>query len=254
MKAVNLIPADLRGGGASPSRAGNGVYVLLGALAMAVVLAGAWGIVGRSITSKKADLAQVTAEADAAEVKANRLAPYSKYAELRTKRVETVRSLARSRFNWPFALREVSRVMPSDVWLTNVTGTVAPGVNVEGGGGGGTSLRGSLAVPAIELTGCTTDMANVARFITRLRQIDGVTRVSLGSSEKGDGGGGAGGASSGGGGGGDCRQGSPKYPQFSLVAFFERSRAGVAGAAGATGQTPAAGQPAQASTTQGASK
>ena len=148
MKAVNLIPADLRGGGAAPTRAGNGVYVLLGALFMCVVLAGAWGIVGRSIADKKTELAQVTTEADAAEVKANRLAPYSKYADLRTKRADTVRSLARSRFNWPFALREVSRVMPDNVWLTGLTGTVAPGVSVEGGTGG-TTLRGTLPVPAI---------------------------------------------------------------------------------------------------------
>lgn len=245
MKAVNLIPADLRGGGSAPTRAGNGVYVLLGALAACVVLVGAWAVVGRTIAGKEADLARVSAEADVAESKARQLAPYSEYATLRSKRVETVRSIARSRFNWPYALREVSRVMPSNVWLTQLTGTVAPGVSVDGGGGGGTALRSALAVPAIEITGCSTDQAEVARYVTRLRQINGVTRVSLGASEKADagGGGGGGGAAAG---GGDCRNGSDKFPQFELVAFFERSRAGVSGAP--------AGETAPASTTEGATK
>jgi Tfp pilus assembly protein PilN len=250
VKAVNLIPKELRGAG-GPGRTGAGVYVLLGALAVVVVLVSAWTLASRTVTNKQNDLAKVKVEADAAEVRANQLAPYTQFADLRKKRVETVTSLSRSRFNWPYALREVSRVLPAESWLTGVVGTVAPGVPVEDGGTGNTgSLRSQLAVPAIEATGCSTSQKAVARYLAELRRIDGVTRVSLASSEKSDSngstvaaptdkGGGATGPT-----GSDCRRGNSKIPKFDLVVFFERSTATASGATGAVAApapAPAAG-------------
>jgi hypothetical protein len=169
---------------------------------------------------------------------------------MRTKRVETVTSLSRSRFNWPFALREVSRVLPSDVWLTQLVGTVAPGVQLEDGAGGSTTpLRNQLAAPAIEVIGCTTDQEQVARFLARLRSIQGVTRVTLAQTEKVDVD--TSGSSGGGGGGGsdsssDCRQGNAKIPKFELIIFFEASTA-TAAEATANSPAPAATQPASES-------
>jgi uncharacterized membrane protein YgcG len=155
---------------------------------------------------------------------------------VRAKRVDTVTSLSRSRFNWPFALREVSRVLPKDVWLTQLVGTVAPGVQIEDAPGGPTTpLRGQLNAPAIEIAGCTTSQVRVAEYLARLRSVQGVTRVTLASSEKADvEGGGSGGAGSGSGGGSggtggaggsDCRAGDSEVPKFDLIIFFEASTA-----------------------------
>ncbi len=235
MRAVNLLPADLRGARGAGGGSGNGVYVLLGVLALALVLVSVYTLTAKSVTDKKNDLTEVTAKAEATEARAGQLEPYTKFAELRAKRVETVTSLSRSRFNWPYALREVSRVLPSNVWLTDLLGTVAPGVTVEGSGSGATSgLRSALGVPALELSGCTVDQESVARYLARLRSIDGVTRVSLASSEKNDS------VTAGGGGGandGDCRQGLDRIPKFEAVVFFERSTATAASPAG--GSQPA---------------
>ena len=53
---------------------------------------------------------------------------------------------------------EVARVIPSDVSLTTLTGTVAPGVALQAGGGGASSgLRGALPLPALEINGCATE-------------------------------------------------------------------------------------------------
>ncbi len=52
---------------------------------------------------------------------------------MRDARVETVTSLAQSRFDWERVMRELSLVLPGTVWLTNVTGTVAPTVTVPNG-------------------------------------------------------------------------------------------------------------------------
>jgi Tfp pilus assembly protein PilN len=251
VKAVNLIPNELRGaGGGAPGRTGGAVYVALGALAVALVLVTAWGLAARSVTTKRSDLNKVTAEAVNAEQRAGELEPYQRFADLRKKRAETVASLSRSRFNWPYALREVSRVLPGDVWLSSLQGTVAPGVPLEDAAGGTTTqLRGALSVPAIEIVGCSNTQATVAKYLASLRQIEGVTRVALGASEKTD--------SQGGGGAGDsdCRQGNPRIPRFEVVVFFERS---TATNSQSTGSAPAAAAPAatdsKSTSTEGSGK
>jgi len=43
--------------------------------------------------------------------------------------------------------------------------------------------------PSLELSGCTSNQDAVARFVTALKDIDGVTRVGLQSSVVGEGGG-----------------------------------------------------------------
>ena len=254
MRAVNLIPRDLRRASGSAGATGPAAYVLLGVLAAAVVLVAAWAVVGRSVAQGEADLERVQAEAAVAEQRAGQLKPYAQFRDMRVKRVETVTSLSRSRFNWPFALREVSRVLPSDVWLTNVIGTVAPGVQLEDGGGGATQqLRNALSSPALEIVGCSTSQEQVARYLARLRSIQGVTRVTLAQSEKLDvtsGGGESGGGGSSGGAGGldtgaDCRQGNGEVPKFELIIFFEASTAtpssGTTGSAAQPTSAPKAG-------------
>jgi hypothetical protein len=97
-------------------------------------------------------------------------------------------------------------------------------------------LRASLPVPAIELLGCTTSQKAVARMMTAMRQISGVQRVSLSSSEKGEGASGDAG----------CAAGAPV---FSMTVFYKAQEGAIAaaGTAGA-GQagTPAAGAAADA--------
>ena len=251
MRAVNLIPNDLRRASGTPGASGNGVYILLGVLGVALVLVAAWAFTARSVAQGEADLERARAEADAAEVRAGQLKPYATFHEMRVKRVETVTSLSRSRFNWPFALREVSRVLPEEVWLTEVIGTVAPGVTLEGGSTSGktSGLRNSLSSPAIEMVGCTTDNEQVARYLARLRSIQGVTRVTLAESEKLDGQAGndtAPAEESGDGGADtdeDCRRNNIDVPRFALIIFFEGSTATAS--SGTPGTTPTSAPAAQ---------
>jgi Tfp pilus assembly protein PilN len=238
MKAVNLIPGDERRGTGAAGRAGVGAYVVLGVLGALVVMLTVHTLAGRQIDQKRTALADARAKADRFEAEAKRLAAYSDFAALRSKRLETVTSLAKSRFDWADALHEVARTIPGNTQLTSLTGTVAPGVAVEGGGGGD-PLRSSLPVPAFELKGCTSSQSDVARMISAMRRIEGVQRVSLSSSEK---------AESAGGGGGDtdCRGGSDKVPAFSMTVFFKApaGKAAPAAAAPAGSSTSAPSAPA----------
>ena len=70
--------------------------------------------------------------------------------------------------------------MPADVYLSSLDGTVGG----DAAGGGSRPPRRHHAAPAIELTGCTKNQPAVATLMSRLRNVHGVTRVSLAKSEK----------------------------------------------------------------------
>ena len=51
----------------------------------------------------------------------------SEFQRLARDRVETVRTLSVTRFDWAHAMREVGRVVPADVWLTGLSGSSGAG-------------------------------------------------------------------------------------------------------------------------------
>jgi len=218
MKAVNLIPVEdrrgLRGGG---SGSGVASYIVLGVLAAVVVMSAAYTLTNRSLSDRHAQLESVQSQVENAQAQVQRYSSYTGFTALRQKRTETVRSLAASRFDWSHALHELARTIPSNAWLTSLKGTVTPGISIDGGGTD--PLRGSLPNPALEVVGCTTSQADVAKVISSLRRVDGVERLSLSSSQKLDQGA-SGGSTGDSGGGGDCRYGNAHYPQFSMTLFF----------------------------------
>lgn len=243
MKAVNLIPSEDRRGGASGSgRSGGAVYIVLGALAALVLVVAIYAQSTHKLSERRATLTRVEQQATQAEAAAAALQGYTGFAQLRQKRIDTVRSIAQSRFDWSFAMHEVARTIPPNVSLTSLIGTVAPGVPLQGAGGGGGSVRGALPVPAIEIAGCTTSQDNVAKMMAAMRQVDGVRRVSLQSSIKGDSAAGGGGS----GATGACGNAGRKDPQFAMVIFFDPKPAPAAPAAApapGTSQTASATTP-----------
>jgi Tfp pilus assembly protein PilN len=224
MRAVNLIPSDQqRGAGGAAGRSNGGAYIVLGVLALLVVMAAAYVHSGASVKDKQAEVATLNEQAAAAEKTAASLTSYTKFAAMRAKRVETVSQLAASRFDWSHALREVARVLPDNAWLTQMTATSSSSVNVGSQGG---SLRQALDVPAIVIQGCTTSQASVAKLMARLRLIDGVQRVSLEDSTKGQltaNSSGSTVAEGGGGSSGDCRGGHANFPIFNVDVFFAQT-------------------------------
>jgi len=166
-------------------RGGPLAYVIVGALAAAVIGVAALAITGNQISESKAEIASLEEETAAVEAEAQALDAYTQFHTLREQRVATVTSLADSRFDWERVMRELALILPEDVWLTNLTGTAAAGVSVEGATS--VSLRGSVPGPALELAGCARSQDAVAGFIEALEQIDGVTRVGVPSTSVGGG-------------------------------------------------------------------
>jgi Tfp pilus assembly protein PilN len=238
MRPVNLIPPDQRQGSQSPLRTGPLPYIVLGALVMLLAGVALLVVADNQISERKEEIATLKREDAAAQEQAQELASYVQLAELRRARVSTIGSLADSRFDWERVMRELSKILPSNVWLTSLNASASPGVGVEGGsessgGSSGSSLRGGIAGPALEMSGCTTGQEGVAGFVTALKEIDGVTRVGVESSgispeestaESGEAGGG------GSSGGTDCRT-REFIAQFQLVVAFDAAPVPVTGEA-----------------------
>jgi Tfp pilus assembly protein PilN len=190
MKAVNLLPHDLRGGAKGPAPAvsagtedagGPGPFIVLGALALCVVALASYVLTSNAVKDRQAKLAEVATRSEAVTRQVTALKPYADFEAIANSRVATVNDLATSRFDWEQGLRDLSRALPADVTLSQLSGSVS---STTGSGGGASTLRGALDVPAIELQGCTRGQTDVARLMARLRNVDGVTRVSLAKSDK----------------------------------------------------------------------
>ena len=218
MPRVNLIPQDRRRSGLG-GRSNGAAYAVVGALALAVLLALVGVLAGNRVTSRENELAAVTARAVQAEQRAQALTPYADFSALRATREQTVRGLATTRFDWSHALDEITRTLPAGVHLTSMTGSVSSGA-----ASGGSGLRAAISTPAIEMTGCTTSQTAVADVLSDLRRMDAVTRVALAASDKADAGSSTG---SGGGSSGPCASSSTR-PNFSIVVFFAPPTAGGA--------------------------
>jgi Tfp pilus assembly protein PilN len=218
MRAVNLIPADSRGGSRNrgPSTGMQvPVYVLLGFLAAAVALVTIYVLTNNSISSRTAKLANLKTEVVQEQAAVARLGEFTKFAQLAQTRISTVRSIAAARFDWHAALSDLSKVVPANTTLQSVVGTVVPGASTGGSGSGSTgSLRGDVSAPAFELAGCTRTQDDVAKLMSQLRLINGVTRVTLSNSQASNL------ATSANGSGGSSQGCGSNSPTFNLVVFF----------------------------------
>jgi Tfp pilus assembly protein PilN len=180
MRPIDLTPPEMRQGAHAPMRTGPIPYVLVGALVAVLVGVALLVLTGNQISEREDEVAQLKREDAAAKVEARRLAPYVQFQTLHEQRVATVTSLADSRFDWERVMRELALVLPHDVWLTQLDAAASGST---AGGESASGLSGSVVGPSLELGGCAAGQESVAGFVTALKDIDGVTRVGVASSE-----------------------------------------------------------------------
>jgi Tfp pilus assembly protein PilN len=211
MRPVNLIPPEELRGARRPMRGGPLAYIVLGTLVAVLLGVVLLVVADNQISSRTAEVAELKSETATAEAQATRLAAYTQFHAVSSARTTTVSNLADSRFDWEKVMRELALVLPGDITLTNLTGSVRPGVSV--GGGEDVSLRASISGPALSMAGCAAGQEGVARFVNVLKDIDGVTRVGLQSSQLPSTGSGGESVSA----SGSCASGT----QFQLVVAFD---------------------------------
>jgi Tfp pilus assembly protein PilN len=169
MRAVNLLPKDVE----APKQGPSTIVVAVGATA---VLAAALLAIGRvSADSSVSDQqsALVAAQADLASLPALPTQPSSSSAipQERAARVAALSAALTTRVAWDRVLREISLVLPDDVWLTQLNGQVPGSAGVVGQTGQG-----------LHLTGYTYSQASVARLLSRLQVIPDLSGVTLNKS------------------------------------------------------------------------
>ncbi len=243
MRAVNLIPVEQRSGqpvGAGRSQGGAyAVLVLVGGLALMAFL---YGQSEHQVTSRRAQAASLAAQAQRAQVEAERLAPYTSFIAQREQRVQAVNALVDSRFDWAHVLHEFGRVLPSQTSISSLSGSI--------GGASSTAAKVSAgAGPTFTLAGCATSQPEVAATLERLQLIDGVKEVTLQGSTSGS----ASATSSAGAsasGSGGC---SGRDASFNATVVFDAlpSSSAVAAAAKSVSDSTSAGSASGASTATG---
>jgi Tfp pilus assembly protein PilN len=191
MRPVNLIPLEERRGAHAPMRTGPMPYLLVGALALTLVGVALFVLAGNQVSERKAEVKQLKQEVAAAQTHAEELSAFTQFQTLQQQREMTIGSLADSRFDWERVMRELSLILPEDAWLVSLNASASPAAASSSGessgeGGGGGSLRGYAPGPALEIIGCADGQKSVAGFVTALKDIDGVTRVGVESSELGE--------------------------------------------------------------------
>ena len=185
MRAVNLIPPERRtGASVGLGRSQGGAYAVLGSVAVLAVLVFVYGSARHQVKDRKAEAAKLSAEAQQVQTNAGALSRYNGLIAQSNARTVAVEQLMDSRFDWAHAIHELGRVLPKQVSIASLTGTV--------GGEQGTQAtpeEGSVAsatppgsVPTFTLTGCAGSQEVVAQLLERLRLIEGVKEATLGSS------------------------------------------------------------------------
>jgi Tfp pilus assembly protein PilN len=213
MRSVNLIPPDERRGDSAPLRTGSLIYVLVAGLALLLLGIVAVALTSKQISDRNSEKASLQQQLQQETARANGLAPFAEFRAVQESRAATMRSLADSRFDWNRVLNELALVVPENVSLRSVSGTVSPSVEVDENEQ--IELRANVPGPALEITGCASDQKTVAEFVSSVEDIDGVTRVGLdNSAEASDDA-----SAAGGGGSGDCSDPDPY--KFQIVVAFD---------------------------------
>lgn len=183
MKPINLLPAAERPRAASGSQQGSAYVVLgvLGALLLAVLF---YTLSVNSVSSKQEQLVAADRDAKAAEAKTAALGSFSDFAQIKTTRVASVRALAESRFDWERMTRELARVLPSGVWITELDASATPDAVA---GGSAPAATEAPTGPQLRLAGCAPTQPKVADTIVRLREnLHRAEDVKLVQSTRGD--------------------------------------------------------------------
>ncbi len=174
MRAVNLLPRDEVKRSFEAKRgvvfgaAGGAALVTVLLVTMTMSAGGAVGEKQAELDALRAEIAAVPAPTvqDATNDEA--------LVAAKGARIGALSSALTSRVPWDRVLRQVSLLLPEDVWLTNLTAS-APTTS--------TAAPTAAATSGFTLTGSTYSQNGVARFLSRLSVIPDLANVRLQSSQ-----------------------------------------------------------------------
>lgn len=165
MRAVNLLPRDDR---RSRSRQTNPVVLggVVAAVAATAILAAFFLTVSAGVADKQSRLDAVQAELDATPVPPPADRSASGLEQEKSQRVVALSTALSKRVAWDRVLREISLVLPEDVWLSTLSAK-AP------------ADPAATTAAGFTITGKTYSHDGVARLLTRLNVVPHLSAVQL---------------------------------------------------------------------------
>ena len=188
MRAVNLLPRQhVEQKRERPNAVALGAGIGGGVVLLALV--GGFLLANRSVDRQRQDLS--TAKAALAATPAHHLSTSvqafrSSLLSQREQRSLALAAALGKRVAWDRILRRVALVLPNDVWLNNVVGTVplTPSVTATTTGTPTTTPSALPAAPtALTIAGTTYTQAGVARLLARLEVLPDLQNVQLQQSQ-----------------------------------------------------------------------
>ena len=174
MRAVNLLPRDEK-----RQRAQPGAVLLsavLGGVLVTAVLAGGFLMTSSSVSEHQSNVDALRAEFAAIPPAAEAPVDSSGLETEKSQRVTLLGKALATRVAWDRILREISLVLPEDIWLESLAAN-APDPNF-------VPTPGATEAPAglFTITGHSYSHDGVARLLARLSVVPQLDRPTLGSS------------------------------------------------------------------------
>jgi Tfp pilus assembly protein PilN len=161
MRAVNLLPRDERGGRRRPPAAPLAVAGF-GVLLAAVLAAGFFSASGK-VDEREQELAAVERQVAAARREAKQSKPArARRSAAPDRRVKALNDVLANRLAWDRVLRDVSLVLPDDVWLSSLRAEAPQAPDA------GSEAPSATAGRTLTFTGFTYSQESVARLLRRL--------------------------------------------------------------------------------------
>jgi len=185
MRAVNLLPRQQIE--QKRERPNTVVFIAgIGGAAVVLVLVAGFLLANRSVDRQRQALSTARAVLAATpdhHVSAQTNAFRSAILSQREQRTLALAAAIGKRVAWDRILRRMTLVLPNDVWLTNVTGSVP----LQPAAAPATATTTSSALPAaptaLTIEGATYSQAGVARLLARLQVLPDLKNVQLQTSQ-----------------------------------------------------------------------
>lgn len=172
MRAINLLPRQDTESKAPPVPIIAGC---VGTVVVAAVLAMMFLSASSQVAHQRSTLQRLQAEYSAIPAPPAPSPVVSAIPQQRQSRTTALATVLGQRVAWDRLMREVSQVVPSDVWLVTLNAQ-APSSAPPARGASTTPVQG------FTVSGCTYSQDSVARFLARLALIPDLSGVTLGKS------------------------------------------------------------------------
>jgi Tfp pilus assembly protein PilN len=190
MRAVNLLPREVKRSRTKLSVVGQ--LAIVAPFVVAALIAAGFLLASAKVNDKKTALDDARARLAALPVPKPAIQPNAQLSLQRDQRITALASALQGRIGWDRLLRDLSAVLPSDVWLTKLSAQEASPAPVTSTTTTTTTTtttesQAPAPVPAatgqpLSLQGYTYSQEGVARFLTRLAVVPELEQVKLISS------------------------------------------------------------------------